>query len=187
MLLLMISPMFSCDEEKSGEDEINPMALLLLLGNNTLTVNVTYEGAWDVEAASGTRAEGSGYIYVCLFNTMPGANTTSPSPVYIATNSVKVTNTDVQTITINGIWSGNYYIMVFFDYRGSKPEDTDPIQQNERYELYNTSVGSNCVANATPISIPDTSSIDITFNDDYTLDSGGGGGGGPKFETICLP
>lgn len=177
LLLLMISPIFSCKKD-SDSNESNPLALLALLGNKTLTVNVTYEGAYTLD---GTRP-GDGYIYVCLFNTL-GPNTTSPAPVYTATNSITVTDTTVQPITVNGIWSGDYYIMVFFDYRASTEGD-DPIQQNERYLLYNTTGGTNCTADATPVSIPDVESISITFDDTYRLDSGGGGGTGPLFD-IC--
>ncbi len=47
LLLIMISPMFSCDESAS-ENEMNAASLLYMFGNKTLTVNVTYTGPGSI-------------------------------------------------------------------------------------------------------------------------------------------
>ena len=66
LLLVMISPMFSCEND-SNSNEFNHASLLFLLGDKTLTVNVTYNGAYDFHGTyPGTR-----YIYVYLYNTRP--------------------------------------------------------------------------------------------------------------------
>ncbi|MBP7737583.1 MAG: hypothetical protein KA369_16500 [Spirochaetes bacterium] len=61
VMLLMITPIFSCDEEKANKNETNLTNLLFLLGNKTLTVNVTYTGTYV--ASTGTQ-----YIYAYLYN-----------------------------------------------------------------------------------------------------------------------
>jgi hypothetical protein len=171
MILLFISPMFSCDEEKANKNDTNLTNLLFLLGNKTLTVNVTY---------TGTTVGGSStlYIYAYLYNVRP-TYTRSPVCVYSGRTSGPVNDSTQQTITISGIWSGDYYLMVFYDYKSGDNADN----KGDFYTLYNgTTGGTVCIAQATTVNIPSVSSVDISFNSTGTaFPSGAGTGAGATF------
>ncbi len=179
MMLLMVSPILSCDEDKGDETENNLMNLIFLLGNKTLTVNVTYTGTY-VPALTNP---GSQYIYVYLYNTRP-TYTRSPVRVYSARSAGPVTDGTQQAITLTGIWSGHYYLMVFYDYKSGDNADN----KGDFYTLYDsTNDGTNCIASATTVSIPSVSSIDITFADTYDFPSGAGTGAGATFDPTGCP
>jgi hypothetical protein len=181
IMLIMVSPMFSCDD--ASQNESNPMSLIYMFGNNTLTVNVTYNGAYDTDPSSGGLYAGTKYVYVYLYNVRP-VYTRSPVCVYSGVSSVPVTNATPQAITISGIWSGDYYLMVFYDYRLGDNFDN----KSDRYRLYNgTTNGTNCIGQATTVSIPSASSVDITFDSTYSFPGGAGGGAGATFNTTGCP
>ncbi len=181
MMLLFISPMFSCDEDKGDETENNLMNLIFLLGNKTLTVNVTYDGVYTTDGSK----PGTQYVFVYLYNIRP-TYTRSPVCVYSAKSAEPVTDVTKknQTITLTGIWSGDYYLMVFYDYKSGDNADN----QGDFYRLYNsTTTGTNCIGLATTVSIPNVSTIDITFDSTYNFPSGAGGGAGAVFNTTGCP
>jgi hypothetical protein len=183
IILVLISPMFGCDDS-ADKNEINPLTLLLLLGNNTLTVNVTYTGpTYTPAVAGGGNPAGTGKVYVYLYQSL-GLNTRSPMRVYEGSSTGAVTNATPQAITLTGIWQGAYYMLVFWDYKGG----SNPDNQQDRYILYNSTGGTKCTANAAAVNIPAVATVNITFNDtDQLVNPGGGGGSGPLFITTGCP
>jgi hypothetical protein len=187
LTLLAISPLFSCDDD-SDKNQVNP-AMLLLLGNNTLTVNVTYyAGPYTLGSPAGT---GKVFAYLYTSNPTTGlAPTRTKSPVksYYASTASAVTSSAVQTITLNGIVVGNYYLMVFYDYKSCNTPPCDDDNQSDYYTLYNnTTSGTSCSAAWLPINIPSTTSIDITLDGSDQLLSGGSDGLGASFKTTECP
>ena len=171
IMLIMISPLFSCDD-KADKNEFNP-ALLLLFGSNSLTVNVAYNGAYTVHGTY----PGTQYVYVYLYNTRP-VYTRSPVCVYSGSSSGAVTTNTPQAITIRDIAAGDYFLLVFYDYRSGDNADN----REDRYILYNGTVaGTQCIAQATTVNISGVKTLDITFNDTYYFPSGASGGAGATF------
>lgn len=172
IILVFIFTMFSCDDT-SDKDEFNP-ALLLLFGTHKLTVNVTYNGLYDTDSSK----PGTQYVYVYLYDQRP-TYTRSPVCVYSGLSAGPMTDDTLQSITIEGIASGDYYVLVFYDYRQGDNADN----QLDRYILYNgVSTGTNCINQATTINITSDEDISIEFDDTYYFPSGAGGGAGALFD-----
>jgi hypothetical protein len=176
LLLIMISPLFSCDT-KADKNEINP-AILLLFGSNTLTVKVTYNGTASSDASATKK------IYVYLYNQALGTTPRSPDAVYTGSTAGAVTVGVEETISISGVASGNYYVLVFYDFKsGSNPDN-----KTDRYVLYDGTVtGTACTSAATLVNIPTVTTLNITFANTNQFQDSGVPSGGPLFVTAGCP
>lgn len=127
LFLLLIGIMLSVPSCKKDSDknEINPLALLALLGNSSLTVTATYTG----DAAT----DGTGRMFVYLYKSL-GTTTRDPEPAYKrSTRGGDFAEIGAaQTITIDHIRGGEYYVLVFYDYHTGGNDDN----QTDRYILY---------------------------------------------------
>jgi hypothetical protein len=155
MLAIIASLAFvviACNKQTS---EYNPAVLLSNYGPNTLTVTATYYGP--------LATDGSGKIYVYLFDTM---GLTSRDPIYSGSTVTAATPGVGETITVEHIKDGDYYVLVFYDYHGGD----NPDNQTDRYMLY-TAGGSTPFANQadTFTVIGDTDLPGLSFGDTYKL------------------
>jgi hypothetical protein len=149
----------SCNK---ASNEVNPLSILSILslkGESSLTVKVTYAGPLTVDPGIGKA--GTQKINVQLYRSL-GATTRDPEPLYIGTTAAATTGTE-ETITINGIVDGNYYVLVTYDYRsGDYPEN-----QQDPYILYNN---TGYPGNASTVAISGNTNLGaITFDDTYRL------------------
>jgi uncharacterized protein (DUF2141 family) len=149
---------FNCNKD-SNKNEINPgalLGLLSLIGNSTLTVKATYTGALTVDGAQ----PGTQRIYVYLYRSL-GTTSRDPEPVY--TGFSDPTTGSEETITINGIVDGKYYVVVFYDYRSGG----NPDNQQDRYIIYNNTAYPG---NAATVTISGNTQLGpITFDDTNKL------------------
>jgi len=156
----IISFTISCKKE-SGENDINPLALLAFVGSSTLTVHATYNGDEAVEVDATKR------IYVFLYDQVP-TNTRDVEARYTGSTETAVTVGAEATITINNIIDGDYYVLIFYDYDFG---DNYLANQYDRYELYNN---VELPGDATTLTISgDTDLPGIVFGNEYLLANGG--------------
>jgi len=148
--------------KKDTGDEINPLALLAFVGSSTLTVHATYTGTESVDPDATKR------IYVYLYSAMP-TNTRDVEPRYTGSTAAAVTVNVEETITINNIIDGDYYVLVFYDY---KYGNNYVPNQYDRYELYDN---VELPVSASTLAISgDTDLPGISFGDEYQLANSGG-------------
>ena len=140
-------------------------ALFMQMGS--LTVHATYTGAEPVSSI------GSKKIYVYLYDSLNDSTPTSggtrdPLPIYTGLTDSAVSVGNPSDITIDNILPGDYYIVVFYDYRsGSNPDNqTDP------YIIYNNIEFP--YEGASPLTISTGTELSgISFDYSKTLSSGG--------------
>ena len=115
--------LLSCNID-SQSNEFNPLVLLSKYGSSSLTVHATYNGD--------PATDGSGKMYVYLFDEL---GTTSRDPIYKESTDAAVTIGEEVAIKVDHIRDGNYYVLVFYDYKGGDNNDN----QTDRYVLYGLS------------------------------------------------
>lgn len=153
----------SCSEmilDQGIESRSKNMLLLPFLtgGNSTLTVTATYNGA----AAS----DGTGKLYVYLYNALGTGTRNQYLPVYTGSTAGAVTIGNATDITLTDLLPGDYYVLVFFDYRSGSNADN----ASDRYIFYNN-VGSTATATKLTIS-GNTTVTGILFDNTFILQSG---------------
>lgn len=161
----------------SGDMELNPVAFddtyqlasgSVYMRPCTLTVNATYNGA-DYNTAI---EPGSGRLFVYLYDSSLGADTRTPTPKWAGSTSLPATIGAETTINLSNITSGNYYVLLFYDY---SDEVGHYDSEADRYLLYNGGSGTQLAGLATTVTLSDGGSQtwdDVAFGNDYTLQTG---------------
>lgn len=151
-LCALILSVVNCGGGGSGEDEVT---------TGTITVKATYNG--DVEDAT---QPGTHKIYVYLYKTLSNAQA---EPDYKSCTSTGATVGVESTITVNNIAPGNYYVVIFYDY---KAHNTYEAGKDDRYII---SDSARYPSDADPVTVSEGSSdiLNVSFGNDYTLNSSG--------------
>ncbi|MBN2160962.1 MAG: hypothetical protein JW807_16345 [Spirochaetes bacterium] len=150
-----------CKDDKGNE--INPLPILALLGNSTLTVTATYNGT--PKADEDGVSDGTGKIYVYLYSSL-GTSARTGVLYEGFTESATIGGVE-ETITLTGLRDGEYYMLVFYDYKGGD----NPANKTDRYILYNNTPYAGA---ASKITVSGSAAIsDISFDDTYQLDGSG--------------
>jgi hypothetical protein len=128
-------------------------------GNGTLEVKVTYNGT--------IKTDGTGKIYVYLYSSL---GTAKDPTCYSASTASEAPIGSEQTITINGIPAGNYYVLILYD---NQHHNQGIAGNGDKYELYNNT-GSKSAATQVVVSDGSTTSLTgISFDDANPLGPSG--------------
>ncbi len=159
MMVLMVSP-FGCMED---DDESSPA------GEGTLNVSVTYNGNFGTDVDGSRAGEMINYVY--LYRDMGETAANEYSIIYPADPMTEgAIDTNGGIYTFDNVANGDYYIIAFYDYRGSGSNATDLLNRNDRYALYDGDSGSPLREDAVTVNITgNTSTVDMTIEADWIL------------------
>jgi hypothetical protein len=164
VLFIALSIVFialSCENNSDETGSAN-----IATGSGILEVKATYTGT-PIAGVTGV-SDGSGKIFLYMYAAL-GTNAQN-APAYQASTAAEAVLNTEYTITINSIAPGNYYVVVFYDY---KKHTNNTAGNTDRYELYNN---VNTVSAASAVAVANdstTSLIGISFDNTWLLDSGG--------------
>jgi hypothetical protein len=147
MLIILVSSIMMTGCFDSGsEDADEPVK------KGSLSVTAQYTGTLTDETQLG-----DGKLYVYLFETAPvdskavkDYDTSTPAAVELSTDYI---------IELNDLPVGDYYMMIFYDYK--KHTNTVP-GKSDRYTLYNAQTCSNNGALLTAVTITEDNTTEIT-------------------------
>jgi len=140
-----------------GDDKTNDS------GSGKITIKATYNGSL------GTDPEATKKIYVYLYKELQDSAKDETNPDYQGSSTEVTSAGDTKTITIEDIAPGDYYIVVFYDY---KHHNKNIAGNTDRYVIYES---TQYISDATPVEIEEDSdeTITLTFDDNFTIQSDG--------------
>jgi len=180
-LLLLIIGFTNCESDDSSTPS-GSITVKTVYGNCTLT---------SVDLTT-TTDQNIGKIHVYLYKTWPPVSgdpeveNAQVIPDYSAKSDTTVAdNTTEYTITVDGVSPGEYYVVVFYDF---KIHTNNLAGNTDRYILYNandtTFYTGNITSEATAVTVTDGSSttLELDFYNDAVLFGSGG-----SFQTTSIP
>lgn len=143
-----------------GRDEVGSPANSVAAGEGgTVVVKATYTGT--------PKSTGTGMMFACLYKTL---STAQAVPEYgVRTPDEAAVGTEY-TLTLGRVAPGDYYLLVFYDFRQHNLHDAG---NTDRYLLYE---GQHLAASATAVAVragETTALPGVHFGDDYLLGPGG--------------
>jgi hypothetical protein len=130
----------------------------------SITINATYTGSLEYTGDAGTKK-----IYVYLYEALPDNAQDASNPIYqVSTDAAAAIGVE-QTITVDNIEPGSYYVVVFYDY---KSHNQNIAGNSDRYTIYNS---TQYIQDAEAVAVEAGSGdiLDVTFGDSYTIQSDG--------------
>lgn len=143
-----------------GKDEVGSPASSASGGEGgTVVVKATYTGT--------AKTTGTGMLFACLYKTL---STAQAVPDYgVRTPDEAVVGTEY-TLTLGRVAPGDYYLLVFYDFRQHNLHDAG---NTDRYMLYE---GQHLAAGAAAVAVragATTALPGVRFGDEYLLGPGG--------------
>lgn len=158
-LLTLLLAEAGCGGDEGKDEAGSPASAAVAGEGGTVVVKATYTGT--------VKSTGTGALFACLYKAL---STAQALPDYGVRTTAEAAVGTEYTLTLGKVAPGNYYLLVFYDFRQHNQHDAG---NTDRYLLYE---GQHLAAGASAIAVrtgETAAPAVVSFGDEYLLGAGG--------------